>query len=82
MADDQQLAFGDAVACTAHDLATIQGVDLANAWPTTIRLWEARGLAPHHLAAGDVNKALKVMRPVRPLLAIPRQTPNAAKETT
>lgn len=79
---DLGLDFGDTVERTAHDLASMQGVHLANARPETVRLWEARGLALHHLAAGDMDEALKVMCPVRPLLAIPRQPPSAAKETT
>lgn len=79
---DGALDFGDTLLRTAHDLASMQGVDLANARPATVRLWAARGLALHHLAAGDMEEALNVMRPVRPLPAIPRQPPSAAKETT
>jgi len=54
-------AAGDAVARTAHDLASMEGVDLAKAQPAVVRLWEARGLALQHLAAGDMDEALKVM---------------------
>lgn len=61
MADDLQLAFGDAVGHAAHDLASMEGVDLAKASPAVVRLWEARGLALHHLAEGDRDEAVKVM---------------------
>ncbi|NWF33591.1 hypothetical protein HH110_11140 [Stenotrophomonas sp. SAM-B] len=43
-----------------HELASISGVDVAKARPATLRAWEARGLALHHLSAGDVAEALKV----------------------
>ncbi|WP_102945267.1 hypothetical protein [Stenotrophomonas sp. VV52] len=58
---DLALDFGDAVQRTAHDLASMEGVDLAKARPAVVRLWEARGLALHHLSAGDMAEALKVM---------------------
>lgn len=58
---DLQLTFGDAVKRTANDLAGMSGVDLQSAGPATVRAWEARGLALHHLAAGDMAEALKVM---------------------
>ena len=66
MADDLQLNFGDAAGHTAHDLASMEGVDLFKTSPATARLWEARGLALHHLAAGDMVEALKVMEAARP----------------
>lgn len=61
MADDLHLAFGDTVGRAAHDLASLSGVDLTSARPATVRLWEARGLALHHLARGDMDEAMKVM---------------------
>jgi hypothetical protein len=51
-----------------HDLARMSGVDLQSAGPATVRAWEARGLALHHLAAGDMAEANKIMAPfIRPL---------------
>lgn len=81
-----QLTFSDAVARTAHDLASMEGVDLAKALPAVVRLWEARGLALHHLAAGDMAEALKVMDAARPAgrRSVPpatNQPRTAAKET-
>lgn len=64
--DELALDFGDAVARTAHDLASLEGVDLAMARPAVVRLWEARGLALHHLAAGNEVEAAKVMAPFNP----------------
>jgi hypothetical protein len=61
MVDGLQLTFGDAVGHAAHDLASMEGVDLAKASPAVVRLWEARGVALHHLAGGDMDEALKVM---------------------
>jgi len=86
MADSLQLTFGDAVERTAHDLAGMSGVDLAKASPTTVRLWEARDLALHHVAEGDMDEALKVMAAVRAdgrthRNPDPNQPPTAAKET-
>lgn len=86
MADAVQLAFGEEIERTAHDLASMSGVDLALAGPASVRQWEARGLALHHLAAGDMAEALKVMNAARlagrrsrnPATNEPR---NAAKET-
>lgn len=51
---------------TAHDLAGMSGVDIDRASPKTRKLWEARGLAMHHLAAGDMAEAKKVMAVVLP----------------
>lgn len=80
-----QLDFGDAVARTAHDLASMEDVDLAKASPAVVRLWEARGLALHHLAEGDMDEALKVMAAFktggRTIPQAPNQPPTAAKET-
>ncbi len=86
MPDDLQLAFGDAIQRTGHDLASVSGVDLQSAGPATVRAWEARGLALHHLAAGDMAEALKVMDAARPAGRRPRnpttnQPRTAAKET-
>lgn len=85
MADDLQLTFGDTVERTAHDLASMSGVDLAKARLTTVRQWGARGLALHHLAAGDMEQALKVMAAAnaggRNTNPAPNQPPTAAKET-
>ncbi|WP_426805331.1 hypothetical protein [Stenotrophomonas sp. SrG] len=86
MADGLQLSFADTVERTAHDLAGMSGVDLAQEGPATVRLWEARGLALHHLAAGDMDEALKVMEAARDSCPRTRkQNPNqprtAAKET-
>ncbi|RLK53402.1 hypothetical protein BCL79_2708 [Stenotrophomonas rhizophila] len=80
------LVFGDSVERTAHELAGMSGVDLQSASPTAIRAWEARGLALHHLAAGDIAEALKVMDATRPAsrpspTAAMNQPRTAAKET-
>lgn len=61
-----QLTFGDAIQRTGHDLASMSGVDLSSAGPATVRAWQARGLALQHLAAGDMDEALKVMAAARP----------------
>jgi len=61
MTDDLQFALGDAILRAGHDLASMSGVDQQSAGPATVRAWEARGLALHHLAAGDMAEALKVM---------------------
>ncbi|MCS4231404.1 hypothetical protein EDF77_1885 [Stenotrophomonas maltophilia] len=58
-------AVGDAVQRTAHDLASTEGVDLTKASPAVVHLWEARGLALHALARGDMTEALKVMAPFK-----------------
>jgi len=84
--DDLRLTFGDAIERTSHDLAGMSGVDLAQASPAAVRLWEARGLALHRLAAGDMDEALKVMAAARGSSPRTRkQNPNqprdAAKET-
>lgn len=86
MADGLQLSFADAVERTAHDLAGMSGVDLADARPAAVRLWHARGLALHHLAAGDKDEALKVMAAARGSCPRtgkhnPNQPRDAAKET-
>lgn len=85
MADDLQLTFGDAVGRAAHDLASMEGVDLTKASPAVVRLWEARGLALHHLAEGDMDEAIKVMAASktggRTNNPAPNQPPSAAKET-
>lgn len=70
----------------AHVLASLPGVDLSRARPATVRIWEARGLALHHLAAGDMSEALKVMDATRPAHRSSRtpatsQPRTAAKET-
>lgn len=87
MADDLQLNFGDAVGQTAHDLASMEGVDLSKASPATVRLWEARGMALHHIAAGHMDEALTVMEAARPAgrrspTPAANQLRTAAKETT
>lgn len=46
---------------TAHDLASMSGVDLTRARPATVRTWEARGLALQALALGDMAEAQRVM---------------------
>lgn len=61
MPDDLQLAFGGAIKRAGHELASMSGVDLQCAGPVTARAWEARGLAVHHLAAGNMDEAVKVM---------------------
>ncbi|WP_282259595.1 hypothetical protein [Stenotrophomonas sp. PS02301] len=61
MADGPKITFGDALRRAALELAGMSGVDLAKAGPKTVRLWQARGLALHHLAAGDMDEAVKVM---------------------
>lgn len=82
---DIALDFGDAVSRTAHDLASMKGVDLVQASPAVVRLWEARGLALHHLAEGSMDEALKVMAAAtgRRIARNPEpiQPPSAAKET-
>ncbi|HEL3813571.1 TPA: hypothetical protein UMY79_004355 [Stenotrophomonas maltophilia] len=42
-------------------LASLSGVDLANASEANIRAWEARGHALQALAAGDMDAALRTM---------------------
>ena len=69
-----------------HDLANMSGVDLQSAGPATVRAWEARGLALHHLAAVDMAEAPKVMAAARPtgrrsLTPATNQPRTAAKET-
>ncbi len=61
MRTELQLTLGDAVQRTGHDLASMSGVDLQSAGPAAVRAWEARGLALHHLAAGDMAEAEKIM---------------------
>jgi len=86
VADDLLLTFGDRIQCTGRDLASMSGVDLQSAGPAIVRAWEARGLALHHLAAGDMAGALKVMDAARPASRpfpnpATNQTRTAAKET-
>jgi len=86
LADDLQLAFTDAIQRTGHDLASMSGVDLQSAGPAAVRAWEARGLALHHLAAGDMAEARKVMEAARPAgrrspTPATSQPRTAAKET-
>lgn len=45
----------------ASPLTSHSCVDLAQACGRTVRLWEARALALHHLAAGHMDAALRVM---------------------
>ncbi|QHB72045.1 hypothetical protein [Stenotrophomonas sp. 364] len=78
--------FGDAVQRTGHNLASMSGVDLQSAGPATVRAWEARGLALHQLAAGNMAEALKVMEAARPAdrrssTPATNQPRTAAKET-
>ncbi len=86
MTDDPLLAFSDMVQCTSYELASMSGVELQSAGPATVRAWEARGLALHHLAAGDMSEAPKVMDATRPA-SRPSRTPamnpprTAPKET-
>ncbi len=72
MVDRVQLDIGDLVQRTAHDLAGIRGIDLPIAKPATVRLWQARALALHHFAAGDMDEAL------RQLIAYPKAEPQTA----
>lgn len=86
MPDDLQLAFSDAIQLTGHGLASMSGVDLQLAGPVAVRAWEARGLALHHRAAGDMDEALKVMEAARPAgrrspTPATNQPRTAAKET-
>lgn len=46
---------------TGHHLAQLSGVDVATATPKKLHLWEARGLALHALARGDMAEAEKIM---------------------
>ncbi|MEF9875150.1 MAG: hypothetical protein RR778_15765 [Glutamicibacter sp.] len=69
-----------------HVLASLSGVDLSKASKATARAWEARGLALHYLAAGDMAEALKVMEAARPAgrhspTPATNQPRTAAKET-
>lgn len=69
-----------------HVLASLSGVDVGKASKATLRSWEARGLALHHLAAGDFTEALKVMEAARPAshpsrIPAVNQPRTAAKET-
>lgn len=67
-------------------LACLSGVGLGKASKGTVRLWEARALALHHLAAGDLTETVKVMHAAQlgarrsrtPAMNQPR---TAAKET-
>lgn len=86
MGDGLQPAFGDAIQLTGHDLTSMSGVDLQLAGPATVRAWEARGLALHHLSAGDMAEALKAMTASRSAGRRTRtpatnQSCTAAKET-
>jgi len=86
MPDDLQLPFREAIRRAGHELASMSGIDLQSAGPTTVRAWEARGLALHYLAAGDMAEALKVMDAARPASRSSRspamnQPRTAAKET-
>jgi len=69
------------VAC---ELAALSSVDLAKACSRTIGLWQARALALHHLAEGDMDEAVKVMAAATDRQIArdpePNQPPNAAKE--
>ncbi|AYZ71318.1 TPA: hypothetical protein UL918_000009 [Stenotrophomonas maltophilia] len=44
-----------------RQLASMSGVDLSEARPATVRVWEARGLALQALARGDMAEAQRVM---------------------
>lgn len=44
-----------------RELAALSDVDLSRATPTTVRTWDARGLALQALARGDMAEAVKVM---------------------
>ena len=86
MAGDHSGGFAETFQRTGRDLASMSGVDLQSAGPATVRAWEARGLALHHLAAGDMAEALKVMEAARPagrrsLIPATNQPRTAAKET-
>lgn len=86
MEADLQLTFGDAADRTGHGRASLSGVELQSAGAATVRTWEARGLALHHLAAGDMAEALKIMDAVgparRPFRSPATNQPHsAAKET-
>jgi len=70
----------------AFELAALSCVDLAEACSRTVRLWEARALGLYHLAAGDMDEALKVMAAAqatvrRSRTPNPNQPRDAAKET-
>ena len=86
MRTELQLTFGDTIRHTGHELASMSGVDLQSAGPATVRAWEARGLALHHLAGGDMAEALKIMEAARPAgrrspTPATNQPRTAAKET-
>lgn len=49
----------------ARELAHMSGIDLDMARPRTRKLWEARALALHCLADGDMAEANKVMAPFK-----------------
>lgn len=44
-----------------RQLASMSGVELDSARPSTVRTWEARGLALQALARGDMAEAQRVM---------------------
>ncbi|MGE8274027.1 hypothetical protein [Stenotrophomonas sp.] len=48
----------------AHVLASLSGVDLGKASKSTLRAWEARGLALIELSRGDRAEAERIMAPV------------------
>ncbi|MEN5069341.1 hypothetical protein [Stenotrophomonas sp. TWI1183] len=47
-------------------LASLSGINLSKASKAAVRAWEARCLALHHLAAGNMAEALKIMEAARP----------------
>lgn len=49
----------------ARELAHMSGIDLDIVRPRTRKLWEARALALHCLADGDMAEAHKVMSPFK-----------------
>lgn len=47
-----------------HVLASLSGIDLGRASKTSVRAWEARGLALIELSRGDRAEAQRIMAPV------------------
>ncbi|MDV3437328.1 hypothetical protein R1H25_17855 [Stenotrophomonas sp. C2852] len=64
MADPLQGTDGLDFREVGHVLARLSGVDLAKASKTTVRAWEARGLALIALSREDRAEAERIMAPV------------------
>lgn len=72
------------ITTVAFELAALSCVDLAKACSRTMRLWDARALALHHLADGHIDKTLKVKAAAqgggRPAIPTSNQQPSTTKQ--